>query len=40
MIEGFRPYPEYKDTGLPWLGQIPMHWDIERLKNRIQNVVE
>jgi len=24
------PYPEYKDSGLPWLGQIPAHWDVRR----------
>lgn len=23
-------YPEYKDTGLPWLRQIPSHWEIRR----------
>ncbi len=23
-----KPYPEYKDSGVPWLGQIPKHWDI------------
>lgn len=21
-----KPYPEYKDSGLPWLGKIPAHW--------------
>jgi type I restriction enzyme S subunit len=21
-----KPYPEYKDSGLPWLGEIPKHW--------------
>jgi type I restriction enzyme S subunit len=21
-----RPYPEYKDSGVPWLGKIPAHW--------------
>jgi len=26
------PYPEYKDSGMPWLGPIPAHWDIRRLK--------
>lgn len=26
MIEGLKPYPEYKDSGLPWLGRIPAHW--------------
>ncbi len=23
-----KPYPEYKDSGLPWLGKIPAHWEI------------
>ena len=23
-----RPYPEYKDSGVPWLGEIPRHWEI------------
>ena len=26
MIEGLKPYPEYKESGLPWLGQVPGHW--------------
>ena len=25
-------YPEYKDSGVPWLGEIPSHWLIKRLK--------
>lgn len=24
------PYPEYKDTGTPWIGKIPSHWEIVR----------
>jgi type I restriction enzyme S subunit len=24
------PYPKYKDSGIPWLGQIPAHWDVRR----------
>jgi type I restriction enzyme S subunit len=28
MIEDLKPYPEYKDSGLPWLGQVPAHWEI------------
>jgi len=23
-------YPAYKDSGLPWLGQVPSHWDVRR----------
>jgi type I restriction enzyme S subunit len=28
MIEDLKPYPQYKDSGLPWLGQVPEHWEI------------
>ena len=28
----FRPYPESKASGVEWLGEIPAHWDVERLK--------
>jgi type I restriction enzyme S subunit len=24
------PYPEYRDSGLPWLGEIPAHWEVRR----------
>ena len=26
MIAGLKPYAEYSDSGLPWLGQVPAHW--------------
>ena len=28
----FRRYPEYKDSGVEWIGEIPRHWKIERIK--------
>ena len=28
----FRPYPEYRDAGVEWLGEIPAHWDARRLR--------
>lgn len=27
-----RPYPEYKDSGVEWLGELPGHWKPRRLK--------
>lgn len=27
-----RLYPKYKDSGVEWLGEIPEHWEIKRLK--------
>jgi type I restriction enzyme S subunit len=32
MIEGLKPYGEYKESGLPWLGQVPGHWSTRRMK--------
>ena len=26
MIEGLKPYPEYKDSGQLWLGDVSLHW--------------
>ncbi len=28
----FRPYPEYRDSGVEWLEKIPAHWKVKRLK--------
>ena len=28
MIADLRSYPEYKESGLPWIGQVPGHWDV------------
>lgn len=32
MIADLKPYPEYKESGLPWLGHIPQHWGSQRAK--------
>jgi type I restriction enzyme S subunit len=32
---GMEPYPEYKDSGVEWIGEIPQHWDIRRSKHII-----
>ena len=29
----FPRYPAYKESGVPWLGSIPSHWDVHRLKS-------
>jgi type I restriction enzyme, S subunit len=28
----FKRYPAYKDSGVEWLGEIPAHWGLKRLK--------
>ena len=27
-----KPYPAYKDSGIEWLGDVPEHWEVLRLK--------
>lgn len=27
-----KPYPKYKPSGIDWIGDIPEHWDVKRLK--------
>jgi type I restriction enzyme S subunit len=29
----FKPYPVYKDSGVEWMGEIPAHWEVKRLKH-------
>lgn len=33
MIADLKPYPAYKESGLPWLGKVPEHWDVKRAKS-------
>jgi type I restriction enzyme S subunit len=28
----FPPYPKYKPSGVEWLGDVPEHWEVKRLK--------
>ena len=28
-----RPYPTYRPSGVEWLGDIPAHWEVKRLKH-------
>ena len=34
MIADLKPYPEYKESGLPWLGQVPAHWEVAAASRR------
>ena len=39
---GLKSYPELKDSGVSWLGKVPAHWEVRRLRNvaelRVSNV--
>lgn len=32
-MEVIKPYKTYKDSGIAWLGKIPEHWEVRKLKN-------
>lgn len=32
----FPKYPEYKDSGVEWLGEVPAHWDVIKLKHLVR----
>ena len=34
-----QPYPGYKDSGVEWLGKVPEHWEVRRLKTRMRSVL-
>ena len=34
----FKPYPTYKDSGVPWLGEVPAHWTVKRGKALFHSV--
>ena len=36
MIDGLKPYPAMKDSGVPWLGEVPEHWEVRRLGDSTQ----
>lgn len=25
----YKPYPEYKDSGVEWIGEVPAHWEVK-----------
>lgn len=34
-LRRFRPFPKYKDSGVEWLGQIPVHWEVNRVRSTV-----
>jgi type I restriction enzyme, S subunit len=36
----FPRYPAYKDSGVTWLGEVPEHWEVKRLKYNLQLLTE
>ncbi len=39
MIYPSEPYPAYKPSRVSWLGDLPAHWKVVRLKGNVANIV-
>ena len=35
-----KPYPGMKDSGVEWLGKVPEHWQVRKLRHTIRSVAE
>ena len=33
VTKGLNPYAKMKDSGIEWLGEIPKHWEVKRVKD-------
>jgi type I restriction enzyme S subunit len=40
VTRGLDPGVRLKDSGIPWLGMVPEHWTIDRLKHRLKGVTQ
>ena len=40
MIADLKPYPAMKDSGVEWLGDVPEHWEVRKLRSVLRNVTE
>ncbi len=39
-VRAWKRYPEYKDSGVEWLGEVPAGWEIIRLKYAVRLISE
>ena len=35
-VHRYKPYPAYKNSGVEWLGEVPKHWEVKRLRYLIK----
>ena len=40
MLGDLKPYPAYKDSGVEWLGKVPEHWGVKRVRSCVRNVIQ
>ena len=39
MSVDLKPYPAMKDSGVPWLGAVPEHWEVRRLGTSVHGCI-
>ena len=32
-VHALKPYPSYRESGVPWLGKVPAHWEVRRIRS-------
>lgn len=40
VTQGINPEVEMKDSGIEWIGEIPKHWEVKRLKNILKTKLQ
>lgn len=40
VTKGLTPNAPMKDSGIEWIGQIPVHWEVKRLKNVLSDALK
>lgn len=40
ITRGLDPKVKLRDSGMPWLGEIPAHWDVTRLKFHLNGITQ
>jgi len=40
MIDGLKPYPAMRDSGVPWLGKLPAGWEVRKLRGILRRVTK
>ena len=38
MTLNLKPFPAMKNSGVPWLGEVPKHWDVRKLRHLLARV--
>jgi type I restriction enzyme S subunit len=39
-MEGLKPYPAYRESGLSWLGRVPAHWNVQPHRALFEEIKE